>query len=153
MREILLPLADLGLGAGVMLLIIIVHAAALRLVSDRFAKRTKALSGRREAWRADVLLGTTAAALLAVHLIEIMIWATTLLVTGLVRDGRTAIFFAANTYTTLGYGTFVLPLEWQMLAPIMAISGLFTFGWTGSVLVNLVAQYNVLRADHRQAHP
>jgi hypothetical protein len=39
-----------------------------------------------------------------------------------------------------------------MLAPIMAISGLFTFGWTGSVLVNMVAQYNALRAIRGQAN-
>jgi hypothetical protein len=27
-----------------------------------------------------------------------------------------------------------------MLAPIIAISGLFTFGWSGSVLVDIVAR-------------
>jgi len=58
-----------------------------------------------------------------------------------------AAFFAANTYTTLGYGTFVLPQEWNMMAPIIAISGLFTFGWTASVLVDFV------RAANRVRHP
>jgi hypothetical protein len=32
----------------------------------------------------------------------------------------------------------VLPDGWHMLAPIIAMSGLFTFGWTGSVLVEIV---------------
>ena len=59
---------------------------------------------------------------------------------GLLSDWRTAGFFAGNTYTTVGYGNFLLPLGWKMLAPIIAISGLFTFGWSGSVLVDLVAR-------------
>jgi hypothetical protein len=52
--------------------------------------------------------------------------------------------FAANNYTALGYGN-ILPMGWGMLAPIIAISGLFTFGWTGSVLVSMVSRYNELR--------
>ena len=32
-----------------------------------------------------------------------------------------------------------------MLAPIIAISGLFTFGWTGSVLVDIVGRVNRLK--------
>ena len=32
-----------------------------------------------------------------------------------------------------------------MLAPIMAISGLCTFGWTGSVLVDIVGRVNRLK--------
>jgi len=31
------------------------------------------------------------------------------------------------------------------MAPIISISGLFTFGWTGSVLVGFVASLNRLR--------
>jgi hypothetical protein len=53
--------------------------------------------------------------------------------------------FAGNTYTTVGYGDFVLPNGWRMLAPIIAMSGLFTFGWSGSVLVDFVQRINKLR--------
>lgn len=43
------------------------------------------------------------------------------------------------------YGNFVLSQKWQMLAPIIAISGLFTFGWTGSVLVDIVRRGNEIK--------
>ena len=39
------------------------------------------------------------------------------------------------------------PHAWRLLPPIIAISGIFTFAWTGSVLVNFVARYNDLRAE------
>jgi hypothetical protein len=32
-----------------------------------------------------------------------------------------------------------------MLAPIIAMSGLFTFGWSGSVLVDFVRRLNAIR--------
>jgi hypothetical protein len=78
--------------------------------------------------------------LLSLHLVEMVAWSAALVYSGLVPDWRTAGFFAGNTYTTVGYGRFVLPAGWRMLAPIIAISGLFTFGWSGSVLVDLVAR-------------
>ena len=62
-----------------------------------------------------------------------------------IGNWRVAGFFVANTYTTLGYGNFVLPTERNMLAPIIAMSGLFTFGWTGSVLVGFVGMLNRAR--------
>ena len=63
----------------------------------------------------------------------------------LVPDWRSAGFFAGNTYTTVGYGNFILPNGWRMLAPIIAMSGLFTFGWSGSVLVDFVRRLNTIR--------
>src|SRR6476661_6292715 len=77
---------------------------------------------------------------------EIVFWTAALVYSKLVVDWRSAAFFVANTYTTVGYGTFVLQPAWNMLAPIIAISGLFTFGWTGSVLVGYVNMLN--RARH-----
>jgi len=59
---------------------------------------------------------------------------------GLLTSWRAAGFFAGNTYTTVGYGNFVLPAGWEMLAPIIAMSGLFAFGWSGSVLVDIVSR-------------
>jgi hypothetical protein len=39
-----------------------------------------------------------------------------------------------------------------MLAPIIAISGLFTFGWTGSVLVEVVRRCQEAKSAALQAH-
>ena len=78
--------------------------------------------------------------LLALHIAESLVWAAALVYSGLVPDWRAAGFFAGNTYTTIGYDSDILPFGWRMLAPIIAISGLFTFGWSGSVLVDQVGR-------------
>jgi hypothetical protein len=117
---------------------VLVHAAGLRLVTNRFERRLQPLLANPSTWRPDVVMSGTVFQLLALHLIEIVIWSKALVESDLVRDWWVAGFFAANTYTTVGYGAFVLPPGWHMLAPIIAMSGLFSIGWTGSVLVDII---------------
>jgi hypothetical protein len=135
-----LPAADLVLGGAMLLIIIIFHAAGVRVVTSHVVRRSQIIMQRPTTWRADFLMSGAVFMLLALHLAEILIWAAALVYSGLVADWHAAGFFAGNTYTTVGYGAFVLPLGWHMLAPIIAISGLFTFGWSGSVLVDLVGR-------------
>ena len=52
---------------------------------------------------------------------------------------RDAYYYVAVTYTTLGYGENTLTPAWRILAPMMAMSGVFAFGWTTSVLFSIVA--------------
>jgi hypothetical protein len=133
-----MPAADFFFGGGMLLLIVLMHATGMRFLSDRFEARLQWVGRRMSTWRPDILLGGVVALMLMLHLLEIFAWSAALVYSGLVNNWRAAGFFAANTYTTVGYGNFVLPDGWHMLAPIIAISGLFTFGWTGSVLVDIV---------------
>ena len=135
-----LPAADVAFGGGMLMLIILIHATGVRTVTEHVARRSRIIMLRPKVWRADVLMATSILLLLALHLTETVVWASALVYSGLVPSWRAAGFFAGNTYTTVGYGTFVLPVGWEMLAPIIAISGLFTFGWSGSVLVDIVAR-------------
>jgi hypothetical protein len=148
--EAVMPAADLVLGGCMLVVIVLIHAAGVRLITNHVVARSAALMRKPSAWHADLLVSSSVFLLLALHLFEMVIWVLVLIYTGLVTDWRTAGFFAGNTYTTLGYGNFVLPNGWRMLAPIIAISGLFTFGWSGSVLVDLVGRCQKIKeAAHR----
>jgi hypothetical protein len=135
-----MPAADVAFGGGMLMLIILIHATGVRAVTDHVAQRSRTIMLRPRIWRADVLMATSILLLLALHLTETVVWAAALVYGGLIPSWRAAGFFAGNTYTTVGYGTVLLPVGWEMLAPIIAISGLFTFGWSGSVLVDIVAR-------------
>ncbi len=135
-----LPAADVAFGGAMLMLIIVIHATGVRAVTGHVAHRSRIIMLRPKVWRADLLMTTSILLLLALHLTETIVWAAALVESGLVPSWRAAGFFAGNTYTTVGYGTFVLPVGWEMVAPIIAISGLFTFGWSGSVLVDIVAR-------------
>jgi len=135
-----MPVTDLLFGGAMLIIIMLVHAAGVRAASNHVLRRSSALLARPKRWRADLLMSGTVFALLALHLVEVFVWAASLVYSGLVPDWRSAGFFVGNTYTTIGYGSLILPDGWKMLAPIIAISGLFTFGWSGSVLVDLIGR-------------
>ena len=140
-----MPAADLFFGGAMMILIVLVHAAGVRTVTTHVLRRTQVIMQRSTRWEADLLMASIVFMLLALHVVEICIWSAALVYSNLVADWRSAGFFAGNTYTTVGYGNFILPDGWRMLAPIIAMSGLFTFGWSGSVLVDFVRRINEVR--------
>ncbi len=135
-----MPAADLVFGGAMLVFIVLFHGAGIRAITGHLVRRSQYILSHPTFWRADLLMGSTVFALLALHVVEIFIWAASMIYSGMLSDWRTAGFFAGNTYTTIGYGNFVLPLRWNMMAPIIAISGLFTFGWSASVLVDLVGR-------------
>jgi hypothetical protein len=145
-----MPFADLAFGGAMLLVIMLVHAAGVRGVTVHVVRRSEQLLSRPSGWLADVLMLSMVALLLLLHVVEIVIWSAALVESGIVADWRVAGFFAGNTYTTIGYGNFVLPMKWGMLAPLIAISGLFAFGWSCAVLVDLVARCQRIR-DAAQA--
>ena len=145
MTEVM-PVPDFFFGGGMLLLIVLMHATGMRLLTDRFEKRLQSPGIQHSTWRPDLLMGGVVSLMLLLHLAEIWVWSAALVYSGLVDNWRAAGFFAANTYTTVGYGNFLLPDGWHMLAPIIAISGLFTFGWTGSVLVEIVRRCQEIKA-------
>ena len=140
-----MPVADLLLGGAMLIFIMLVHATGIRAMSSHVLHRSNVLLARPRKWRADLLMISTVLSLLGLHLLEMFAWAALLVYAGLVSNWRAAGFFAGNTYTTLGYGNFILPDGWKMLAPIMGICGLFTFGWSTSVLVDLIGRCQKIR--------
>jgi hypothetical protein len=146
-----LPAPDLFVGGVMLVLIVVLHGTAMRSVQLHSIRRAKVVALRPTIWRADLLFAGAVAFMLGSHLIETGIWTAVLVWGHLIHSWRDAVYLTANTYTTLGYGTVVLPDQWKMLCPIIAISGLFTFGWTGSVLVDVVGRVSHLkeRAEER----
>ncbi len=141
----IMPAADLFFGGALLVFIILIHAAGVRAVTRHVVRRCDAIMRTPAGWRADLLMGSVVFMLLALHVVEIVVLSVALVYSGLVPDWRAAGFFAGNTYTTVGYGTDILPNGWRMLAPIIAMSGLFAFGWSGSVLVDFVRRINAIR--------
>lgn len=141
-----MPVPDFFFGGGMLMLIVLIHATGLRLLTNRFEKRVQTFGIMQSTWRPDVLMGFVVFLMLLLHLVEIWVWSAALVYSGLVANWRAAGFFAANTYTTVGYGNFLLPDGWHMLAPIIAMSGLFCLGWTGSVLVEIVRRCQEIKS-------
>lgn len=136
------PLAALGIGAAILVLMVLFHGISLHKILVHFKRRELRLqAGRPHLWGAAFLFGWAVFMMLSLHIVEIMAWSWALLYLGLIVHPADALYFCANAYTTMGYGTVDLNQLWRNITPVIAISGLFTFAWTTSSLVTMVANY------------
>ncbi|MEM6701297.1 MAG: potassium channel family protein [Acidobacteriota bacterium] len=78
------------------------------------------------------ILAQTALVLILLHMIEILLWATTyyLLPETGVASFEESIYFSCATFTTLGYGDVTLEPPWRLLTGIEALNGVLLIGWS-----------------------
>jgi hypothetical protein len=80
-------------------------------------------------------------ALVAVHLAEIICWASFFSFKGCFADFDTSLYFSMATYTTLGYGDVVLRgKEWRLLGGLEALTGSLMLCWSTVLLVHVVTK-------------
>ena len=139
------PWVAIGLGSFILVCLVLFHGGGIHWILQlhRRAER-RLLLGRPHILQAIILFGISVFLMLALHLIGVMAWALILLKIGFIQRAHDAIYFCANAYTTLGYGSVDLDPAWRNISPIIGISGLFTFAWTTSVLVTIVTGHNRL---------
>ena len=144
----LIPFAVIGLGAAMLVVIVLIHGYGINHVVSRYKRRADSL---RKAFchptLAVFVFAGTILLMLLLHLTEIFLWGLVLHWGGLIRNLHESVYFSANTYTTLGMGPMALPHIWHELSPIIAISGLFTFAWTTSEMFNIVGDQHELVAE------
>jgi Ion channel len=139
------PVAALGIGAAVLVFLVLLHGAGLHSILVFRARHERRLRvGRPRIVAALLLFGCSVFFMLSLHVLEFLVWAFALIRMGLIAHINDAIYFCANAYTTLGYGNVDLGPHWRNIAPIMGISGLFTFAWTTSALVSVVTAHRKL---------
>ena len=140
-----IPIEVVTLGSLMLLVVVLIHGAGLDRIVARYKRRADVL--RQKSWHpylATSVFAVTILLMLFLHLTEICVWGVVLKGTGLITDFRDSMYFSANTYTTIGYGQMILPFSWRELAPLMAISGLFTFAWTTGEMFNIVENHHQL---------
>lgn len=143
-----IPLEVLLFGGMMLVLIVLLHGAGLNRIVDRYQRKADRLRAKnRHPNLATFIFAGAILYMLCLHILEALIWGVAIYRSGLITNLRDSIYFSANTYTTIGYGQFLLPYDWRELGPIMAISGLFTFAWTTGEMFNVVHLQRELTED------
>jgi hypothetical protein len=132
-------LVALGVGAVMLVIITVFHGTGLHHVVRHYKRCEKRILARRpHPFSVSLAFGIAVFWMLSLHIVEIAFWAVGLWKLGLVPNFGDSFYFTANSYTTLGYGKVAVAEEWRAICPVIAISGLFTFAWTASTLVDVV---------------
>lgn len=140
------PLVELALATAVLVPVIVLHGWFLNQISKVFSGRFALYSPTTARWRVSALTAGTIAALVVIHLIETLLWTVPIVWFEILGNFSDAYYYVLESYTTLGEGTITLPARWRLVGPVIAISGLFTFGWTASVLVYVMTENGKLHA-------
>lgn len=128
------------IGAAIVALTVVIHAIGTTLWVRRIGRR---FDGDKY-WRshmAIMLLIRTVLIVIALHTIEIILWAGSyilLLPESDLASFEEAVYFSFVTFTTLGYGDITLSEGWRILSGIEALNGILLIGWTTAMLFSVV---------------
>jgi hypothetical protein len=78
--------------------------------------------------------------IMAVHLVEVLMWALFFYWKGAFPNASTSFYFSLNEYTTVG-SKFYLPQNWRLLEGIIASAGLLAFALSTGVLFGLAKSF------------
>lgn len=128
------------IGCAALLVCLSVQGSTVTLVMTVFKDKLRtAVSGKRNL-AAHVFFFSAILVLLTSHLLQIYIWSLFLYFPGIVDNIHRAVLLAGSTYTTVGFASVTLPLRWQLLEVTMAVTGLFAFAWSTSIMYALSQQ-------------
>ena len=125
------------IGCLVLVLCLVIHAVFVLFVSVRSKKIIKDFTAEKKHLKAQLFFLIGIIILLASHLLQIYIWGLALYLFEIIKNEHEAMVYAGSTYTTVGFVSDPLPMQWQLLSVIMAVSGLFAFGWSTAIMLIL----------------
>jgi hypothetical protein len=99
----------------------------------------------RTAWSRVTLLAGLIFLMSLVAYLETVLWAYFYVTVGALPSYQDALYFSIVTFTTLGYGDFVLAPPWRVLGAVEAVNGIILFGWTTAIIVASVQRVFSIR--------
>jgi len=141
--EYVFNLDALMFGGAMLFLILIVHATYMFLVNRQYQAVTDRLMDANRYGLVQPFFYLMAFVLAISHLLEIFIWGYALSLSGLVPNSHQAMIFAGSAYTTVGFGSNPLPVNWDLVMVVIALTGMVTFGWSISVLFGMTQTVHV----------
>jgi voltage-gated potassium channel len=141
------------IGSALIAITVLIHAigttAWVRHLSRKYVTDLS-WSGRRSM----LVLVYTALIVLALHTVEIVIWAITyrnLMPVSELASFEEAVYFSIVTFTSLGYGDITLSEGWRLLSGMEALSGIILVGWSTAMIFAVVQHiWRGLAQDNKQ---
>lgn len=70
----------------------------------------------------------------------VWMWALTFVALGVFETVEVAVYFALVSFTTLGFGDVLLPVEWRLLGGMAALNGLLNIGLVTAAMIETLRQ-------------
>ena len=129
--------SNLLIGWGLMALCVVIHAGGV-ISAVQWIRRRQVPGQQLWPW-ARMFIGV-AGWVIALHVLEITMWALVYAWTGAITGLQPAWYFSAVTYTTTGYGDLVLPEDWRLVGSIEALTGILMCAWSSGFFFAVVSR-------------
>ena len=126
---------ELAMSAVMLVIVTTIHGTGIGLMDKLIRTDRLEIATFKLARREIGVMIPMALYLLALHIIEIMIFAVFYLATGDAQDLRHAIYHSGLAYTTMGVmeGGFT---KWMILSTFEGLAGFLMIGWSSAVFVS-----------------
>jgi hypothetical protein len=138
-------LVELSLATVMVVTTVLVHLFGLAILMRVLRSHTRMFRKLR-IMPLTLLLAATIG-IIAVHTLEIWLYALLYLQLGTFRHFEEALYFSTVTYATIGYGDLVMPHEWRILGAIEGAAGIILLGWSTAFLISLLTQLKLIGHD------
>lgn len=98
-------------------------------------QRVDPLSPRGTAFTLGVVI-----AMLALHGIEIWLFALAYIVLGAIPELEPALYFSTISYSTVGYNDLHMAPEWRLLGAFESVLGIFLLGWSTAFFFRMIGR-------------
>lgn len=145
--------SPVGFAGLILILIMINHALFAELVFSIHGRFMDPLLNKGRAFHAR-LVGYLCILIMVVgHLMEIVIWASSLVMTGLIPSMNSALYYCGSTYTTLGFGSDPFQHGRSAITVVIALSGMLTVAVSTAILMLQFGRYHEIRKNIRHNPP
>jgi ion channel len=130
---------EIGIAVGIVIITLLLQSAGLAALIQWVRHALASEAHRLGPFRSAVLVARLTAAVIVLHGILILFWASCYRRLCF-SSWESALYFSASSYATVGYGDVVLPSNWRMLGPLESIIGVLMCGISVSILFATVSR-------------
>lgn len=125
---------QLAIGATMICLAILVQSAFIVIALRQQPKVSSWLQEHHTFWKNIVVtIGVTLWTLWS-HSIIVWLWTFMFVLIGAFAEIEPALYFSIVSFTTLGFGDIILPVEFRLLSGLAAANGMIAFGLSTAFL-------------------
>ena len=140
-------ICNLALAAFMVSLTVVVHFAGLLVLMWLLRSRGHRFRAHESAIGQGAAIVFVVLGLVAIHTVEIWLYAVVYFVLGALPEFEAALYFSTTSFTTIGYGDVVLEKKWRLLSAIEGANGLLLFGWSTAFLFSVTVRMRTLEHD------
>jgi hypothetical protein len=141
--------SPVGFAGTILILIMINHALFTEVVFSIHRRFMDPLLQQQRDFHARLVGYLCILIMILGHLTEIVIWASSLVMTGLIASMNNALYYCGSTYTTLGFGSDPMHNGRSAITVVIALSGMLSVAVTTAIVMAQFGRYHEARKNAR----